>query len=131
MQFSACHPHQHLASQNFVRLQLPCVPQPLRCQFHDLPRSDAIIKPIRCLQPLKDNAAAARAACQRPGARQQIRASPLEVLSTWKELPNWDVSCAAGVAVFAYVWVKVFDRLASAGVLDQVRPSSGIIHMCP
>lgn len=52
--------------------------------------------------------------------QQQVRAAPLDILSEWKELPNWDLGCAIGVAVFAYVWVKVFNGLASAGVLNQV-----------
>lgn len=35
--------------------------------------------------------------------------------------PQWDYVCAVLTAAAALTWVKVFDVLASSGVLDQVR----------
>jgi hypothetical protein len=35
--------------------------------------------------------------------------------------PYRDVACAAGTAAGAFVWVKLFDLLTAASVLEQVR----------
>lgn len=68
------------------------------------------------------------AARQQRCTQQRVQAAPLEVLADLKTLPDWDVKCAAGVAVFAYVWVKVFDGLASRGVLSQVSAMQGPVE---
>ena len=47
------------------------------------------------------------------------RALPLAYLPSSGH-PNWDLICALGAAAAAYTWVKVFDKLATSGIIDQV-----------
>ncbi len=59
---------------------------------------------------------------RRAGARQLPQALPDSLVATFGSLssqPYWDVVATAFSAVGAIVWVKMFDLLASSGVLEQ------------
>jgi hypothetical protein len=58
---------------------------------------------------------------QTPASSRSVttcRALPLGNISTFGNL-NWDLICAVSAAVAAYTWVKVFDKLATSGIIDQ------------
>jgi len=54
---------------------------------------------------------------------QQLRSIAVDTLAAATALPQWDVICGFLAAIGAFAWVKIFDALAGAGIIDQVQAS--------
>eukprot|EP00878_Enallax_costatus_P014664 GHUV01015340.1.p1 GENE.GHUV01015340.1~~GHUV01015340.1.p1 ORF type:complete len:144 (+),score=7.79 GHUV01015340.1:390-821(+) len=129
MQLSRCSARHNVASRpacssTWAPGVKPCPFRPLPIVYHQHCTSGPVpVQPIALHRQYAQSSAG-----QQRCSRQRVQAAPLEVLADLKALPNWDVMCAAGVAAFAYIWVKVFDGLASRGVLSQ-KLSRKLVHI--
>lgn len=107
---------------------LPCCS--LLTPSHDkrhvqLARSSLTVQPLGLRQPPQSCNTAPRQQQQQlqqqQQPRQQVRASALPFVNAAAQaIPQWDLLCGVAAAVCSIAWVKIFDRLKRAGVLEQV-----------
>jgi hypothetical protein len=100
---------------------LPRFSQPLRHAQLEKSSSRALPLGLRpCWQFPQSSTTAPRQQQQQP--RQQVSTAALPfVVEAAQAVPQWDVLCGVAAAVCSLAWVKIFDRLKKAGVLEQVR----------
>lgn len=75
---------------------------------------------LNCKQDARVQQSATRHPIRSRAQHIPIRATAVETISYLSSQPNWDYLWAVVAAAGAFMWVKLFDALAGAGVLNQV-----------